>query len=214
MKRILLVPIGILLFVTSVMTSAAARPQTKPSTNADSTAGKTMGSKNAPITIEVFSDFQCPACRAFYEGTLRQLIDNYVSTGKVYLIHRDFPLDMHPYSHEAARLANAAAEIGQFETMERALFDKQDVWSPTGKIEDAVAPSFSAPQMKRIHDIATQHAAELNASIARDRTMGTQRNVNQTPSIYVTAHGKTEALPGGGVSYPLMKQYLDYLLRQ
>lgn len=214
MKRILLALIGIFLFIAGLMTNTLASPQAKPSTNTDPAAGKTLGSKNAPITIEVFSDFQCPACRAFYEGTLKQVIDDYVNTGKVYLIHRDFPLDMHPYSHDAARLANAAAQIGQFETMERALFDKQDIWSPTGKIEEAVAPSFSAPQMKRIHDITAQHASELNASIEHDRTMGTQRNVNQTPSIFVTARGKTEPLPGGGVSYSLMKQYLDYLLRQ
>ena len=44
--------------------------------------------------------------------------------------------------------------------------------------------------------------------------MGIQRNVNQTPTVYVTSHGKTEALPGGDVSYTLLKQYLDYLLRQ
>jgi hypothetical protein len=41
-----------------------------------------------------------------------------------------------------------------------------------------------------------------------------QRNVNQTPTVFVTAHGKTEALPGGGVDYKLLKQYFDYLLRQ
>ena len=41
-----------------------------------------------------------------------------------------------------------------------------------------------------------------------------QRNVNQTPTVFVTAHGKTEALPGGGVDYNLLKQYFDYLLRQ
>ena len=219
MKRILLVPIGMFVFGAALALTASARPQApaKPKPAAattDSGAGKTLGSKNAPITIEVFSDFQCPACRAFYEGTLKQVIDNYVNTGKVYLVHRDFPLDMHPYSHQAARLANAAAQVGQFETMERALFDKQDVWSPTGKIEEAVAPSFSAPTMKRIHDIATQKANELNVSIDRDRALGVQKNVNQTPSIYVTARGKTEPLPGGGVSYTLMKQYLDYLLRQ
>ena len=55
---------------------------------------------------------------------------------------------------------------------------------------------------------------EINASIERDRAMGVQRNVNQTPTIYITAHGKTEALPGGGVDYKLLKSYLDYLLRQ
>jgi hypothetical protein len=44
--------------------------------------------------------------------------------------------------------------------------------------------------------------------------MGMQRNVNQTPTIYITTHSKTEALPGGGVDYKLLKSYFDYLLRQ
>lgn len=164
--------------------------------------------------MEVFSDFQCPACRNFYETTLKLVIDNYVNTGKVYLVHRDFPLDMHPFSRQAARFANAAAELGQFENVERALFDHQDTWSPNGKIDEALASTIPAAELKKIHDVESQHATEINASIERDRTMGIQRNVNQTPTIYVTAHGKTEALPGGGVDYRLLKQYLDYLLRQ
>ena len=164
--------------------------------------------------MEVFEDFQCPACRNFYETSLKQVIDDYVTPGKVYLIHRDFPLDMHPYSHQAARLANAAADLGQFETMERALFDSQDKWSANGKIEEAIASTVSAAQLKKILDYQAAHINDINASIERDRTMGVKRNVNQTPSIYVTAHGKTEALPGGGVDYKLLRNYLDYLLRQ
>src|SRR5262249_12238479 len=51
-----------------------------------------LGSKTAPIVMEVFSDFQCPACKTLFVTTNRPLMDNYVSTSKVYLIHRDFPL--------------------------------------------------------------------------------------------------------------------------
>jgi protein-disulfide isomerase len=191
--------------------SLAAKPASAVTGSIDA---KALGSKNAPITIEVFEDFQCPACRNFYETSLKQVIDNYVTPGKVYLIHRDFPLDMHPYSHQAARLANAAADLGQFETVERALFDNQDKWSANGKIEEAIASTVSPTQMKKILDYQAAHINDINASIERDRAMGAQRNVSQTPSIYVTSRGKTEALPGGGVDYKLLKQYLDYLLRQ
>ena len=192
-----------------------ASPAAKPvSAAAGSPDAKALGSKSAPITIEVFEDFQCPACRNFYETSLKQVIDNYVTPGKVYLIHRDFPLEMHPYSRQAARLANAAADLGQFETVERALFDSQDQWSANGKIEEALASTVSAAQMKKIRDYQSAHINDINAAIERDRTMGVKRNVNQTPSIYVTSHGKTEALPGGGVNYDLLRNYLDYLLRQ
>ena len=243
MKALPISRIGIFLFVVAAtaITGASARAQTNASTNAvpksaAATPGSTkpaatkmsaspvakpasadtkaLGSKSAPITMEVFEDFQCPACGNFYETSLKQVIDNYVNTGKVYLIHRDFPLDMHPYSHQAARLANAAADLGQFETVERALFDSQSQWSANGKIEEAIASSVPAAQMKKILDYQAAHINDINASIERDRAMGAQRNVSQTPSIYVTSRGKTEALPGGGVDYKLLKQYLDYLLRQ
>lgn len=220
MKRSFKKQFGVLIVVVALIAgygiSALAQSKTvsSPAPNVNPSERKSLGSKSAPITIEVFSDFQCPACRNFYETTLKLVIDNYVNTGKVYLVHRDFPLDMHPFSRQAARFANAAAELGQFESVERALFDHQDTWSPTGKIDEALASTIPAAELKKIHEIESQHATEINASIERDRTMGIQRNVNQTPTIYVTAHGKTEPLPGGGVDYRLLKQYLDYLLRQ
>jgi protein-disulfide isomerase len=164
--------------------------------------------------VEVFSDFECPACQNFYETSFKQVIDNYVNTGKVYYIHRDFPLEMHHYSRQAARFANAAAALGQYANVEEALFDTQKQWTDNGKIEEAMAPWFNAAELKKIQEYESSHMTEINASIEKDRNLGIQRNVNQTPSVFVTAHGKTEALPGGGVTYTLMKQYLDYLLRQ
>lgn len=225
MKPLPISRIGIFLFVVAFATISAvsarqqmktpSSPAAKPTSVAlDPSDAKSLGSKNAPITIEVFEDFQCPACRNFYETSLKQVIDDYVVPGKVYLIHRDFPLDMHPYAQQAARLANAAAELGQFEAIERALFDSQDKWSVNGKIEEAIASTVPAAQMKKIRDYQAAHVNDINAAIERDRTMGVKRNVSQTPSIYVTSHGKTEALPGGGVDYKLLRNYLDYLLRQ
>ena len=164
--------------------------------------------------MEVFGDFECPACRGFFEGTVKQVIDDYVIPGKVYIIHRDFPLDIHPYARQAARLANAAAEFGQFEAMERALYDHQDEWVAKGNIDQVIATYFPPVQLKKIQAFEAQHMNEINASIAKDQAIGTQRNVNQTPTIYITSHGKLEALPGGGVDYKLLKSYFDYLLRQ
>jgi protein-disulfide isomerase len=206
--------------------AAFARPQAKPTTPAAAKAPaqaaqpaainfqKAIGNPSAPITMEVFGDFQCPACRQFFESTTKQVIDDYVIPGKVYLIHRDFPLDMHPFSHQAARFANAAAEFGQFEEAERALYDHQDEWSTKGNIGDVMSTYLPAAQVKKYEAFAAQHMNEINASIEHDRSMGTQRNVNQTPTVYITAHGKTEGLPGGGVDYKLLKSYFDYLLRQ
>ena len=214
-----------LIGIGALTVAAFARPQAKPSAPANAKAPqaaqptavnfqKAIGNPGAPITMEVFGDFQCPACRQFFETTTKQVIDDYVIPGKVYLIHRDFPLEMHPYARQAARLANAAAEFGQFETIERALYDHQDEWSAKGNIEEVVGASFPPAEFKKFVTFENQHPNEINASIEHDRTMGTQRNVNQTPTVYITSHGKTEGLPGGGVDYKLLKSYFDYLLRQ
>jgi protein-disulfide isomerase len=185
-----------------------------PAAAANPTFLKAIGNPSAPITMEVFGDFQCPACRGFFETTVKQVIDDYVISGKVYLIHRDFPLEMHPYARQAARLANAATEFGKFEAIERALYDHQEEWSTKGNIDEVIAASFPPAEFKKFQAYESQHMSEINASIERERAMGAQRNVNQTPTVYITAHGKTEALPGGGVDYKLLKSYFDYLMRQ
>src|SRR5947207_14307701 len=77
-------------------------------------------------------------------------MDNYVSTGKVYLIHRDFPLAMHAYSRIAARYARAAAEIGKIEPVEQALFQNQEKWEQTGDVDGTVAAVLSASEMNKV----------------------------------------------------------------
>ena len=66
-------------------------------------------------------------------------MDNYVNTGKVYLIHRDFPLPMHSHSKVAAQYSRAAAQIGKLEAVEDVLFQNQDKWEASGDVDGTVA---------------------------------------------------------------------------
>lgn len=175
---------------------------------------KALGSKGAPITIEVFSDFQCPACRHLYEETLRPLIDDYVATGRVYLVHRDFPLEFaHKYSRQAARYANAAARVGKFEKVEEALYAKQDSWSKDGNLETVVAAVLTPAEMKKVRQWV-QEPAQLDVAINQDMRLGERIPVRQTPTVVVTHRGTTYPLPPGGVNYSLLRQFLDELLKR
>jgi protein-disulfide isomerase len=186
---------------------------TKKSTVPDDTPpNKALGSKSAPITIEVFSDYQCPACKLLYVETLRPLMDNYVSTGKVYLIHRDYPLQMHQHSREAARLANAAARFGSFEKVDAQLYARQESWEKDGNLEGAIAPVLTPANLKRVRELA--RSGKMDPFIESDLALGQARNVNQTPSMFITHHGQMYPLPPGGVSYSLLKRFLDQLLQQ
>ena len=169
-----------------------------------------FGSKNAPIVMEVFSDFQCPACKTLFMTTNRQVMDNYVSTGKVYLIHRDFPLPMHAHSQVAAQYARAAAQIGKFEPVDQILFDNQEKWEQTGDVDGTVAAVLSPAEMTKVRSIVKSGAA--NALIQKDIAQGKFYNVNQTPTTVFHAKGQT--FPYAGVmTYDILRNFLDQLAK-
>src|SRR4029077_13536200 len=166
------------------------------------------GSKNAPIVMVVFSDYQCPACKTLFVTTNRQVMDNYVSTGKVYLIHRDFPLPMHAHSQVAAQYSRAAAQLGKFEIVEQALFDNQEKWEQTGDVDGTVAAVLSPADMTKVR--ALVKGGTLNAAIQKDVALGRFYNVNQTPTTVFHAKGQT--FPYAGVmSYEILRNFLDQL---
>src|SRR5579863_1068680 len=91
----------------------------------DNIRGNAFGSPTAPIVIEVFSDFQCPACKRLHDEELPMLMKDYVMTGKVYLVYRYFPLPMHNYGRVAAEAVCACAQFGKYEAAANVLFARQ-----------------------------------------------------------------------------------------
>src|SRR3989337_3931330 len=73
-----------------------------------------MGDPNAPVTIVEFSDFQCPFCARFFTDTLPLIEKNYIETGKVKFVYRDFPI---PSIHQNAIPAALAAECADDQGM-------------------------------------------------------------------------------------------------
>jgi protein-disulfide isomerase len=203
--------IALAMVCAGTMASSPAMPQLKISLD-EIDAGKAIGSKNAPIRLEDFTDFECPACKYLFEHTTKMVIDDYVSTGKVYLIHHDFPLAMHHYSKEAAHWADAAAAIGKFQAVAGALYMQQETWGASGNIEATVASVLSPAELKKVK--ALVNTPEIQDAVQRDIALGNQRGVSQTPSMFVMQNGKVIPLPPGPIAYPLLKQYLDYLLKQ
>jgi hypothetical protein len=194
------------------------------------------GSSSAPIMMEVFSDYQCPSCRALYEQTLRPLINDYVASGKVYLVHRDFPLPAHKYGYEAARWANAAARVGEFANVEGALYDNQPMWSVDGNIAKYVSGAMPAADFKRVEKLmescqASPTSASLSSPrllevavetrvcpldkyINEDKAMGMKIPVQATPTYVITYKGQKLPAGSGVVSWPILKQFFDSLLSQ
>ena len=100
-------------FVAAVLLAAQATP-------AGAKNFKESGSASAPITLEVYTDYQCPHCREFYLDVLPSLTKEFIATGKVRLIHRDFRLPQFQYSKTATRYANAAGHRARSRAAARA----------------------------------------------------------------------------------------------
>jgi protein-disulfide isomerase len=192
------------------VSAASPVPQAAASAS-DIDPHEAFGSKSAPITMEVFSDFQCPACKTLFTTTNRQLMDNYVSTGKVYLIHRDFPLPMHAHSRVAAQYSRAAAQIGKLEPVQEVLFQTQEKWEQSGDVDGTVASVLSPAEMAKVR--ALVKGGTLDAAIAKDQTLGQGYRVNQTPTTIIHSKGQTYPVVGV-VSYDVLHQFIDQLLGQ
>jgi len=88
------------------------------------------GNPNAPVTVVEFSDFQCPFCSRFFTQTLPVLEENYIKTGKIKLVYKDFPLDtLHPNARPAHIAAECADEQGKFWDYHDVLFENQSQWN-------------------------------------------------------------------------------------
>ncbi len=176
---------------------------------AASVSGASSGVPTAPIVVEVFSDYACPACKDLYTGTLRALRDDYAARGKVLLVHRDYPLPNHPYSRDAARYANAALRFGKREPVAAALFARQQYWSANGKVEEVVAGVLSAPEMNKLRTLLKD--PRLNTDIENDIGLGRRAKISQTPTMVIT-HRLRQYPIAGNISYSILRRFLDDLL--
>jgi protein-disulfide isomerase len=202
---------------TAVAEPAAAEPAAaNPTPQAlqgvtDIDPHQSEGSKNAPMIMEVFSDYQCPACKQLFITTDRLIVDNYVNTGKIFLIHRDYPLPMHAYSRIAARYARAAAQIGKFGLVQQALFQSQEKWEVTGDVDGTVAAALTPAEIAKVR--ALVKGGTMDPLIDKDYALGQIYHVNQTPTTILHAKGQTFPVTGV-VTFDVLHTFIDQLLSQ
>jgi protein-disulfide isomerase len=174
--------------------------------------GKILGSPTAPIRIEVYSDFACPACKNFHEQTLPQIEADYVRPGKSYIVNREFPLNIpaHKYSREAAAYAVAAGRLGIYQPVADALFRDQASWSASGKVWETVASVLSPEQQKKVQTIMKDPS--VAAAVQKDYDSGMKERISSTPTIIISRGSQKYPVPYP-VNYSLLQSLLNGLLK-
>lgn len=137
-----------------------------------------QGKPGAPVTIVMFTDFQCPVCSATHP-ILKKVIGEFGD--KVRLVVRDFPLtSIHDNAFQAAAAANAAHAQGKFFEYAEILYRNQDALDSASLKKYAVDAGLNPKQFEL--DLASEkNAAEIRKDVAAGNTYG----VSGTPAIFV-----------------------------
>jgi protein-disulfide isomerase len=159
---------------------------------------RVMGKPDAPVTIYEFTDFECPFCRQFFNETRPQLLKQYVDTGVVRIVARDYPLTaIHPSALIGAVAGRCAADQGKFWPMYETLFSTHGVeWGGAPKRDHDVLIALAgrvgvepAAFTRCMDDPATAQAVLDEAAAAG------QLGVNSTPNFLVNDQMVRGALP-------------------
>jgi len=170
------------------------------------------GSANAPIKLEVFSDFQCPSCRQFYLETIIPVLRDYASKGKVSVTYHEFPLDMHQYARDAARFSIAAYRLGQLKWVPvlDSLYQNQAWWSLDGSVAATVARAMSREDFEIVK--RSLQDSSINRELESEIAFGKKLEIKSTPTILITHAGGAQKVEGG-IPYVVLKQYLDQIIK-
>lgn len=148
------------------------------------------GAKDARLVLVEFSDYQCPFCARHVRETMPEIEREYVRTGKVRYVFRDFPLEaIHPQAFRAAEAAQCAGEQGKFWEMHDRLFAHPQELGPDALRAHAEAVGLDMKRFQRCLERRT-----FAERIRRDLAEGQQAGVRGTPTFFL---GFAE--PGGKV---------------
>jgi len=221
-QRQRLIVIGLIVLGAALVVFAVVWPQIKPAgeiipitpVTLPNPDGLSLGEANAPATIEVFEDFQCPACKSFTESIETLVVQNLISTGKARYVFHNYPfLDGNGVgsgeSDQAANAAMCANEQDKFWDMHSIIYAN---W--TGEKQGNLSNRRLQAMAESIGlDMAAFNgcfnANKYKSDIQTDFDKGQEMGVTGTPTVFV--NGNPVGQPGKIASYDEIEQAVNAL---
>ena len=170
-----------------------------------------LGSPNAKVLMIEFGDYQCPSCRMFWKDVEPRIKKEYIDTGKVKLVFRDFPIvQIHPEALLAAMAVDCAGEQDKYWQYHDKVFREQ-----YNKGDDLVR--FKAADLKKWAKDTGIDSAKFDQcldsekyknEVLKDKAEGDAVSVQGTPTFFINGH-----VIGGAQAYPAFKNLIDSLLK-
>ncbi len=173
---------------------------------------RTLGNATAPVTVIEYADFQCPFCGRFFKDVAQPVKTNYVNTGKVRFVYRDFTF-LGEESTKAAEAARCAGDQGKFWDYHDYLFTHQQ-----GENQG----HFSNPNLKSFAKELGLNTSAFNSCLDSDKyakavadstAEGSKAGVQGTPKGFIMVNGKTVSTIDGAEPLSMVTDKLDKVLK-
>lgn len=169
----------------------------------------TIGNPDAPITIIEYTDFQCPYCGRYVEQTFPLVKENYIDTGLVRYVFKDFPLSFHLEAESAALAARCANDQEAFMEMHDLLFARQGEWSGQNNIDEILAGYAQELGLDMALFDDCYSSGRYNEAIQASLAEGFEIGVTGTPSFLINGNLLVGALP-----FSTFQQAIESLLAE
>ena len=186
------------------------RVETPQSATVSIDGSPSMGKSDVPLVLVEFSDYECPFCARFNAEVLKQVKREYIDTGRLRFVYKDFPLPFHQNAMKASMAARCAGEEGRYWEMHDALLESQQ---NLGDVDGFVkrtglnAATFNECMKSRKYENAVQ----------MDLNDGRELGINGTPTFILgrlDASGKvTGNVIQGAMPYAVFKTKIEALLK-
>lgn len=174
------------------------------------------GDRKARLVLVEFSDYQCPYCARFVRETLPQIETDYIKTGKLKYVFRDFPItSAHKDAFKAALAAGCALDQGKYWEMHDRLFENQAAFTVYNLTQSAEAIGLNKQAFQQCLN-NSEYATEVQSDFAD----GTKAGVNQTPFFFLgltepnSPKVKVLTVIAGAKPYAVFKAAIDSALQQ
>jgi protein-disulfide isomerase len=172
----------------------------------------TLGAPSARVAMIEYADFECAACASFANNVKRDLIREYVDTGRVLFVFKNLPLPRHSRARAASEAAWCAGRQGRFWNMHDELF------ASGGKYQDADLNDAASKLGLDLAEFgACRAGGEPAAFVEAERAEAKELGIPATPTFYfgkITADGRVQVSDGiVGSRLSAIKAILDRLLK-
>ncbi len=188
-------------------------PPASDDTPADADDDPFIGKADAPITVVEFTDYQCPFCSRHYTQTYGQIKKNYVDTGKVKYVTRDYPLGFHKHAQKTAEAAECANEQGKFPEMHEKLFSTQATWSPLADVIPTLKQYAKDLKLNASQFDTCLDSGEMADEVAADQADGAASGIDGTPGFWILGPDGQNQKISGAFPYATFQAAFDNMLK-